>query len=172
MIKLFFNELLGVLTIDKKEAKTIQREAVRAVIFRDHQILLIHSNKGDYKLPGGGVQKNESHAEGLLREIVEETGYSSCIVKDKIGEVIERRKDNYEQNAYFEMTSHYYLCEIASNDQVDQQLDDYEAIQEFTPRWITIDEAIEQNQKILNQLEKNSWINREIFVLKELKKFL
>lgn len=167
---MFFNELIGVLTIDKKDAKTIQREAVRAVIFREGQMLLIHSNKGDYKLPGGGVEENESHAEGLLREIAEETGYSSCVVKDKIGVVIERRKDEYEQNAYFEMTSHYYLCEITNNDKVAQQLDNYEAIQEFTPKWITIDEAIEQNQKILNQVEKNSWIKREIFVLKELEK--
>lgn len=77
------------------------REAVRAVIVQNNKILLAHSNMGDYKFPGGGVDKNESHGEGLLREVAEETGYINCIMKDKMGVVIERYVDEYDDGAYF-----------------------------------------------------------------------
>jgi len=169
---LLFNVLLGIEELNKQEVNMKYREAVRAVIIQDHKILLIHSNLGDYKFPGGGLEKNESHPDGLLREVAEETGYINCIVKDKLGVVIERHIDEYDDNVYFEMTSHYYLCELANSKKIAQQLDDYEAAQEFIPKWLTIDDAIKQNQKLLDQSGKNRWIHRENFVLKELKKFI
>jgi ADP-ribose pyrophosphatase YjhB (NUDIX family) len=167
---LIFNELLGIEKFDKSEVRIKNREAVRAVIIQDNKILLVHSNLGDNKFPGGGVEKNESHSDGLLREVAEETGYINCVVKEKIGVVIERRIDEYYKNAYFQMTSHYYLCELTNGKKVAQQLDDYECAQEYKPKWLTLDDALKQNQKAINQFEKNTWINRENFVLKELKK--
>ena len=70
------------------------------------------------------------------------------------------------------MTSHYYLCALTDGEKVAQQLDDYEYKQEFTPKWLRLDDAIKQNQKVINQSEKNRWIHRENFVLKELQKNL
>ncbi|MEH6937401.1 NUDIX domain-containing protein [Bacillus sp. JJ664] len=169
---MLFNVLLGIEELNKQEVNIKYREAVRAVIIQDHKILLIHSNLGDYKFPGGGLEKNESHTDGLLREVAEETGYINCTVKERMGLVIERHIDEYDDNFYFEMTSHYYLFELNNSNKVAQQLDDYEAAQEFVPKWLTIDEAIEKNQNVLNQSEKNRWIHRENFVLKELKKFI
>ncbi len=168
---MLFNVLLGIEKLNKQEVNIKYREAVRAIIIQDHKILLIHSNLGDYKFPGGGLEKNESHTNGLLREVAEETGYINCIVKEKMGVVIERYIDEYDENVYFEMTSHYYICELTNGKKIDQKLDDYEAAQEFMPKWLTIDEAIKQNQKVIDQFVKNRWIHRENFVLKELKKF-
>ena len=57
------------------EGKTFQREAVRGVIFRDGELLMIYSTvNGDYKFPGGGIEADELHAEALQREIQEECG--------------------------------------------------------------------------------------------------
>lgn len=150
------------------------REAIRAIIIQDKKILLVQSNKGDYKLPGGGIEANEKHAECLMREVTEETGYVNCVVKEKLGTVIERKLDEYDERALFQMTSHYYICDLTNNNKIAQQLDKYEIAQEFTPVWVTLDEAIEQNDKILNSLEaeKNSWIMREIYVLKKLKNII
>ncbi|WP_257391822.1 NUDIX hydrolase [Mesobacillus jeotgali] len=101
------------LTVDepnlKSSEKIIKRVAVRAVITENNLILLVQSNKGDYKFPGGGLDVNESLEECLKREVSEETGYTHCIVKDKLGKVIERKTDEYEELALFEMTSHYYV---------------------------------------------------------------
>ena len=67
------------------------------------------------------------------------------------------------------MTSHYYLCELIDDERIAQQLDDYESVQNFSPEWILLVEAIEQNEQCLNRFEKNTWVKREIFVLRELK---
>lgn len=158
-----FNEVLGHSDIDENKMKINTREAVRAIIIEDKKILMVHSNLGDFKFPGGGVEDHESHAEGLIREVAEETGYH-CRVGEKMGVVFERHVDDYDKEAIFQMTSHYYLCEL-TGEVVDQQLDDYEFNQEYTPKWVEIDEAIQQNETMLNQCEENVWIHRENFVL-------
>jgi 8-oxo-dGTP pyrophosphatase MutT (NUDIX family) len=166
-----FNKILEEPKI-KNCKSAAQREAVRAIIITNNNILLVHSNRGDYKFPGGGVEENESHAEGLIREVREETGYINCIVKDKVGIVIERKFDEYDNNVLFQMTSHYYLCELTDEEKITQQLDEYEYILDFTPKWVSLDDAILQNESLIKQFEKNSWLKRETFVLKEVKKYV
>ncbi len=68
------------------------------------------------------------------------------------------------------MNSHYYLCELIDHEKVAQQLDDYECAQDYKPKWMTLEDSIMQNERCINQFEKNRWIKRENFVLKELKK--
>lgn len=153
----------------KSFVRTINRVAVRGIVMKNNRILLVESNKGDYKFPGGGLEENETHEECLKREVREETGYVNCLVKDKVGIVIERKMDEYEDQTVFQMTSHYYLCELATDEKVTQQLDDYEAILDFTAKWVTLEEAIIQNESLINNLEKNSWLKRETFVLKHIK---
>lgn len=167
---MLFNKLLGIENINLIDVKIKHREAVRAVIFNENKILLIHSNLGDYKFPGGGVEEDETHIDALKREVAEETGYINCIVKEKIGVVVERYIDEYDHNIYFQMNSHYYLCELIDHEKVAQQLDDYELAQDFEPTWMSVDDSIMQNEKVILQFEKNRWIKRENFVLKELKK--
>jgi ADP-ribose pyrophosphatase YjhB (NUDIX family) len=56
-----FNKLLGNPEI-KNYNSVILREAVRAIIIVDNKILLIRSNRGDYKFPGGGLEEKENHS--------------------------------------------------------------------------------------------------------------
>lgn len=147
----------------------IERVAVRAVIMRDNHILMVQSNRGDFKFPGGGVEKNENHEDCLKREVREETGYIDCVVTDKIGTIIERKKDDFEEEALFIKISHYYLCNLVTEDKVAQQLDEYEAILNFTPKWVTLDEAIAKNERLIDKFEQNNWLKRETYVLKQLK---
>ncbi|WP_010173506.1 NUDIX family hydrolase [Bacillus coahuilensis] len=70
----------------------------------------------------------------------------------------------------FQMTSHYYWCELSNKKRVSQQLDDYEDFLEFNPKWVTLEEAITQNKMLMSQFRDNSWLKRETFVLAELKK--
>ena len=165
---MMFNKLIEQQRIEG-DNKVNYRETIKAVIVRKNKILLIHTNKGDYKFPGGGVEGQESHSECLIREVAEETGYINCIMKEKLGSVMERKFDKFDNMALFEMTSHYYLCELINDEKIAQQLEDYESAQEFSPEWIILDEAIEHNEKNMNSLEKNTWVEREMFVLKELK---
>ncbi|MEH6892540.1 NUDIX domain-containing protein [Bacillus sp. JJ864] len=163
------NALIGISEIDENKVKINYREAVRAIIIQNNKILLVNSNMDDYIFPGGGVEKNESHAEGLMREVAEETGYLNCTIENKMGVVVERYIDEYEENAIFQMTSHYYFCEI-NGEKTTRKLEGYELEQEYTPQWVKLGDAINQNEKVMTQCEKNLWIHRENFVLKELNK--
>lgn len=56
------------------------RAVAKAFIISNNKILLLQrsyddtSRPGEYDLPGGGVESGESLEEGLIREIIEETG--------------------------------------------------------------------------------------------------
>jgi 8-oxo-dGTP pyrophosphatase MutT (NUDIX family) len=167
VIELFY-QIMG----EEKENPTIKktnfREAVRGVIFQDNKILLVQSNRNYYKFPGGGVEEGETHNDALIREVAEETGYVNTLIKEKLGVIIQRHIDEYDEHAYFQMTSHYYLCELKNDEKTDQQLYDYELSEEFTPQWVALGEAIKANDKFIVALEKSDWIERENSVLRKL----
>ncbi len=168
---MLFNYILGIQDINEGEQKVNYREAVRAVIIKGSEILLVHSNKGDYKFPGGGLKNKESHEETLIREVREETGYIISRVKERIGIVTERNFDEFENDSIFEMHSFYYLCEVSEN-QESQQLDDYESELDFRPQWMNINTAISNNEGILDNADTNHWVSRETSVLRELKSII
>lgn len=168
---MLFDMVLEEINMKNNLMKVKIRQAVRGIIMNEGKILLVQSNKGDYKFPGGGVEEGESYSSALIREVAEETGYINCVVKDKVGFIKERKIDVYDPNLIFQMNSHYYLCELTDHDQVRQQLDEYEWLQEFSPKWVSIDEAIVQNEKMTKETEYIGWVLRETIVLKELKKY-
>ncbi len=163
------------LTIDNsiKEISTLKvtcRLAVRAVIIKDNKLLMVHSRPGDYKFPGGGVENGEVNEEALIREVHEETGYSISQIKEKLGVVKTINNDQFEEDAIFEMESHYYLCQIEDKQGL-QQLDEYEAELGFQPVWIGIEDAIRNNEEIMLKDSCNSWVGRETKVLHLLKDY-
>lgn len=147
----------------------IRRQAVRAVVLKDNKLLLIHTNKGDYKFPGGGMEQEESHQETIIREVEEETGYRVDKVDELIGITIEKKPDKYDRTKIFEMTSYYYLCTVGSG-QMEQKLDQYEAEQEFKPVWISPRNALSKNIELIKHRKSglNPWICREVFVMQKL----
>lgn len=145
---------------------SFERTAVRAVIINGEKILLVKSNKGDYKFPGGGVNKAESHNEALMREVTEETGYKIDSILGLIGEIKEVSKDNFESECAFIMYSYYYKC-VVSDEVTYQKLDDYEQELGFVGEWVNIKEAISNNESIIadGNLNNISWIRRETLAL-------
>lgn len=121
--------------------KTIYREAVRGVIIKDRTLLLIYSEKdGDYKFPGGGVDKGETHESALVREISEECGAKVLSINEELGKVVEYDKPVEEDYDTYKMESFYYLCEVDPN-LGEQSLDQYEKDLGFIPVWVDIDKA-------------------------------
>lgn len=54
----------------------VSQVAEQAILFRNDTILLLHHTKrGSYQLPGGRLDQGEDGGEGLIREIREETGF-------------------------------------------------------------------------------------------------
>jgi 8-oxo-dGTP pyrophosphatase MutT (NUDIX family) len=152
--------------------KRVHRTAVRAVILRGHDLLMVHStNVGDYKFPGGGVDEGESHHQALVRELREECGASLLSVEGKLGVIIEYDFAEEKDFDVFKMTSHYYFCEVG-DDFGAQKLDDYERDLGFKPVWIIIDDAISANRSLLNADKIPEWLGREIFILEHIEQIM
>lgn len=153
------------------QGRIIQRIAVRAVIFRGRELLMVYSaNVGDYKFPGGGVNVSETHAQALARELLEECGASLLSVDGEVGAIVEYNLPMEKDFDVFMMTSYYYLCRIEDGSFGLQKLDDYEADRGFQPIWIDIDQAIEANQLLIDL--SIDWLRREIFALEYIKQHI
>lgn len=81
------------------------RKAVRAIVVRDGQMLLMHRNKFGqqyYTLLGGGIHPGEAPEQALAREIMEESGFQITSARPVF---IEESGDPYG-------TQYIYLCEV------------------------------------------------------------
>lgn len=165
---IMFDYLIGLSEV-AEDTKIFKREAVRAIIYKNKELLMLGSSMNDYKLPGGGIENSESHEQALAREVAEETGWRVSRVGKYLGKVTERRWDLFEPNQIFEMVSHYYSCDICG-EQGNMTLDDYEKDLNFQPLWITLSGAIKNNEDLLASRgqQESTWLTRELFVLKKL----
>lgn len=170
---MLFNKLFEIDKVSDSIGNINFREAVRGIVIKDKKILMVHSKNQDYKFPGGGIKTNEGHIDALTREIREETGYICSKINDQAGIIIERSKDRYANDRIFKMISYYYFAEVFSK-QRSQKLEPYEAKLELKPEWITLEEAIKNNEMIISAGIKPiaNWIFRETYVLKEINNYV
>ena len=160
-----FDLLLGIEKDEIGERKVFQREAVRGIVRKKDEILMVHTKEGDYKFPGGGVEASETHEEALKREVMEETGLEIDVVFELMGQVIERREDHFDPSSVFEMVSYYYLCS-GEGKMKKQNLMEYEIELDFKPYWMKPEEAFLSNLSIYRNDFPNRWLQRETEVLK------
>ena len=87
----------------------MSRQAVRAIVIKDEQLLVMHRNKfgSEYEtLPGGNVEVGESPEAAVIRELLEET---SIIIGDKRLVFVEEAGDPFG-------TQFVYLCQYISGE--------------------------------------------------------
>jgi 8-oxo-dGTP diphosphatase len=139
----------------------------------DKNIAILHVAKsGYYKLPGGGVEKDESLIEAAKRETIEEAGCDIEITKE-IGKIIEYRdKDDYGDSNGIIQTSFCYLAHIVGPKK-EPSFEQDEIREGFQLVWININEAI----RLIEQSSPTTYdggfiIKRDLIFLKEAKKLL
>lgn len=162
--EIFHNEQVDV------NGRTISRKAVRGVIADNKKLLMIYSRKnGDYKFPGGGIKRGESHEAALKREVAEETGKQVAGKITPFLKVIEYDLPLEREYDVFKMTSYYYWCQV-KNTTEKQNLDEYEKELGFLPVWIELDAAIANNASLLANLREGMprWVKRELQVLEKI----
>ncbi len=131
------DELVGLGKKTVNEAKLKQFYSARAILLNDkNQVGLIHAtNRGWYKLPGGGHEDDEMWGENLRRELIEETGYKIHNLKS-LGYVVNIRAD-WDMYA----TAYMYLCktgEFVGKKQMEDEIADGDCLEWFD----SFDEAI------------------------------
>ena len=91
-----------ILVLDEKnytnDTPVFERFGVRAIIRKNGLIAVQQSAAGEYKLPGGGMDKGETIVEALAREVREETGL--ILDPDKGLRVLSVRKGDYFRDVW------------------------------------------------------------------------
>ena len=151
-----------------EDMPVIERFAVRALICRDGLWAVQKSTKGDFKIPGGGLEKGETIADALLREVREETG---LLIKPEsikeIGEVLELREDVFKKGYKFVSHTYHYFCD-AFDEVTQTDMTKSEVVKGYQPAWATLDEIIQGNEKY----RKEIWVDRDTAFLRWLKNTL
>lgn len=111
------------------------RKAVRAIIVKDDQTLVMHRNKFGheyYTLLGGGIDSGEAPEQALRREIQEESG---LMVTGGRLVFVEEAGDPYG-------TQYIYLCEVAGGEpQLHPESEEAKLFamgNQHTPMWVPI----------------------------------
>ena len=153
---------------------THRRPSARGIIFVSGKISLVYSEKEKYyKFPGGGINKNEDMKAALIREVGEETGL--IVIPDSIrefGSVLRRQKSSCLPDTVFEQENFYFFC--STEDRIlDQKLDEYEKVAEFSLRFVDIGDAINVNSDYhSDDLFDEIMIKREMRVLQLIKEYI
>jgi 8-oxo-dGTP pyrophosphatase MutT (NUDIX family) len=143
-----------------------ERQAVRAVILRGSEILLLYTRHyDDYSFPGGGLDAGEDPVAGLRRELLEETGAANVIVEGYIGYIDEYRPPLKAGRDGLFMRSHFYRCHV-EGELGDASPEVYEVANGMVPRWVDIHAAVEHNRQVLStkpasmgmSVERETWM--------------
>lgn len=111
-------ELFHIIITDEDVGESIRplnnpltRFAARGIIVNeDNQIALLNKvYKNEYKLPGGGIENDETPEEAFLRETLEETGCQIRIM-NKLGVIEEHKSKNN-----FKQISHVFLGKVVKD---------------------------------------------------------
>lgn len=152
---------------DLENKSIFTRLATRSIAIQEENILLMYTQRyEDYSLPGGGLDKGEDKIEGMMRELIEETGAQEIKNIKPFGAYEEYRpwyKPDYD---VMHMISYCYTCEI-NKELGKSNLESYEIKNGMKAIWINIHDAIKHNEKTMATSEKKGMsIERETFLLR------
>ena len=118
------------------------REAVRAIVVDENRkVALVHVGRDNYyKIPGGGIDKDENKIEALKRECMEEAGVNIKENPQELGYIFEAKRT-------WEMTQNSY-CYVArvEGEKKEPEYTSAELRQDFSFQWVDVEKAVELMQ--------------------------
>jgi 8-oxo-dGTP pyrophosphatase MutT (NUDIX family) len=92
------------------------RVSAKALVYRDNKVLASYYKKGErewFVIPGGGVNREETAIEGVVREVREETGYIIQVEKMVfVREFIPSRLGHNVFTEGFHQLELYFVCSL------------------------------------------------------------
>ncbi|EWH12721.1 NUDIX hydrolase [Cellulophaga geojensis KL-A] len=154
-------------TLENKSVFT--RLATRSIAIKGANILLLYTERyEDYSLPGGGLDKDEDYVNGMIRELVEETGAKDITDIKPFGVYEEYRPWHKPEFDIQHVISYCYTCSVNEVLGV-SKMESYEIKNGMSAKWVNIFDAIKHNEKTMATSDKKGMsIERETFLLKHI----
>ncbi|MGJ8734328.1 MAG: NUDIX hydrolase [Cellulophaga sp.] len=154
-------------TLDNKSVFT--RLATRSIAIKGANILLLYTERyEDYSLPGGGLDKDEDHVIGMIRELIEETGAKDITGIKPFGAYEEYRPWHKPDYDIQHMISYCYTCTV-NQELGASKMESYEITNGMSAKWVNIFDAIKHNENTMaTSTKKGMSIERETFLLKRI----
>ncbi|MEN2767500.1 NUDIX hydrolase [Ornithinibacillus xuwenensis] len=100
----------------------VRRKSAYVIILSSHEdcVLTVHNGKGYHFLPGGGIERNETDKECIMREMLEETGYTAAL-----GQFIGNALNYFvsSKQEYILNDGNFYIVELGKKVQEPTELD-------------------------------------------------
>ena len=143
-----------------KDMDEFVRIAVRGIVFIEGKLLMIESDSGELKLPGGELDDGEDDCQALVREVKEETGYDVIIhTIEPFGEIEEKRLSILEPKLWHQI-SRLYFCKV--NPTKGQcKYTENEIKSGFRQVLYSIEDALEKSKEVLEKDGVQAWNQRE-----------
>ncbi|MEN9328703.1 MAG: hypothetical protein RI947_1511 [Candidatus Parcubacteria bacterium] len=127
-----------------------------AIILKDYAVLLMYRKREGheyYVFPGGGVEKDETVEEAVLREVTEET-----TVQVKLDKLL------YHHHYINDSDQYFYLCSYISGKPELGDANEKEAMKNnandyYEPMWVPIEKI---GELVLYPLELRDWLLEDI----------
>ncbi|WP_413164915.1 NUDIX hydrolase [Capilliphycus salinus ALCB114379] len=89
---------------------------VRGAVFKESKILLVREVLDNHRwtLPGGWADVNETPTEAVTREVFEESGFETKVVK--LLAVYDRTKQGHQPTMPYHVYKMFFLCEIVGGE--------------------------------------------------------
>ncbi|GAW94825.1 MULTISPECIES: NUDIX domain-containing protein [Colwellia] len=167
LLKSTIHPNINPLTVNSPDKKRFIRKATRAIVLNGESILLLYTKRyHDYSLPGGGIDAGESHIDGLVRELKEETGAHNVRNIVEFGLYEEFRPWHKAGFDFVHMQSYCYTCTI-DEELLEPEFETHELNNGMQPVWMNIHQAIAHNEATMATSKKKGLsIERETFLLK------
>jgi len=141
---------------DKIESDDIQysdRNTGKAIIINNgNMIALIGNKQNDYMLlPGGGIDENEDLQTGVVRECLEEVGYTVSIA-DEVGVI-----DDYRPRDKKHCISYCYIAKVTGGDGIPKYTKDESEVGMYI-KWVDPKEALDIFKRQKADLDKGKVI--------------
>ncbi len=139
-----------------------ERTAVRAVLFdAANKIALLHVRKQDYyKLPGGGLDGDETLEQGLKRELPEETGCHAQVTGE-VGEI-----EEYRNEEKIHQRSFIFLAKVVGKKGKTNMMDD-ELTEDFHLEWADLADALDKIKNAHPKIYEGFFIKKRDQILLE-----
>lgn len=148
-IKKITDEDFGITSIKMENPR--HRLGARGLVFKDEKVAILNKRlKNEYKLVGGGIEKDEDPATAFQREVLEETGCQIEIV-DILGIT-----EEYKSQDNFRQTSYVYVANVI-NDTGNFNFTQKEIDEGSKLLWLDINDALKLIKESENKLVSSKY---------------